>query len=232
MQRRFFKSSDLHDLFSLNEGTSDKTESSAIFAGTNSEVRPKKRSGKSNLTDSREKSEKVYSVKIERPKLKDNSKLINKLIGRDDQKSEKERKEETAATTEREERRSDLDDEERKKILEKVRQINLKFQQKSISPSTSKFDDRKRKKGAKFEGKVRVSHLDKCRAYVPAANPDDEKPETDKKQNDYVLSRLFKKSGVHSALQVSKFNPIFLLGGISMNAFSDLTVSVQENVNS
>ena len=41
MQRRFFKTSDLHDLFSLNEGTADQTESSAIFAGTNSEVKPK-----------------------------------------------------------------------------------------------------------------------------------------------------------------------------------------------
>ena len=32
-QKRFFKSNDLYDLFALNEGTSDKTETSAIFAG-------------------------------------------------------------------------------------------------------------------------------------------------------------------------------------------------------
>ena len=32
-QKRFFKSNDLYDLFTLNEGTSDKTETSAIFAG-------------------------------------------------------------------------------------------------------------------------------------------------------------------------------------------------------
>ena len=37
-QRRIFKSSDLYDLFTLNEGTSDKTETSALLAGTNSEV--------------------------------------------------------------------------------------------------------------------------------------------------------------------------------------------------
>lgn len=37
-QRRIFKSSDLYDLFSLNEGTSDRTETSALLAGTNSEV--------------------------------------------------------------------------------------------------------------------------------------------------------------------------------------------------
>merc|ERR1711962_117972 len=34
-QKRFFKS---NDLYALNEGTSDKTETSAIFAGTNSEI--------------------------------------------------------------------------------------------------------------------------------------------------------------------------------------------------
>ena len=210
MQRRFFKSSDLHDLFSLNEGTSDKTESSAIFAGTNSEVRPKKRRGKSNhLSDSREKSEKVYSVKIERPKLKDNSKLISKLIGRDDNDDEKGRdkdradKEKEKPKREERSKRIDLDDEHRKKLMEKVRQINLKFQQKG--ESTSHRDvrkEKKRRKGAKFEGNVRVSHLDKCRTFVPVAIPDEEQPESDKKQNDYVLSRLFKKSGVHSALQV------------------------------
>merc|ERR1719394_959347 len=37
-QKRFFKSNDLYDLFTLNGGTSDKTETSAIFAGTNSEI--------------------------------------------------------------------------------------------------------------------------------------------------------------------------------------------------
>merc|ERR1719323_2440708 len=38
-QRRFFKSNDLYELFTLNEGTSDKTETSAIFAGTGSDVK-------------------------------------------------------------------------------------------------------------------------------------------------------------------------------------------------
>merc|ERR1719412_1409618 len=38
-QRRFFKSSDLHDLFTLSEGTTDQTETSAILAGTGSEVK-------------------------------------------------------------------------------------------------------------------------------------------------------------------------------------------------
>ncbi|XP_071515644.1 DNA excision repair protein ERCC-6-like [Panulirus ornatus] len=38
-QQRFFKTNDLYELFSLNEGDKEKTESSAIFAGTDSEIK-------------------------------------------------------------------------------------------------------------------------------------------------------------------------------------------------
>ena len=47
-QRRIFKSSDLYDLFTLNEGTSDKTETSALLAGTNSEVKLKQAHSEKN----------------------------------------------------------------------------------------------------------------------------------------------------------------------------------------
>ncbi|KAK7076758.1 DNA excision repair protein ERCC-6 [Halocaridina rubra] len=38
-QQRFFKTNDLYELFTLNEGYKEKTESSAIFAGTDSEIK-------------------------------------------------------------------------------------------------------------------------------------------------------------------------------------------------
>ena len=38
-QQRFFKTNDLYELFTLNEGDKEKTESSAIFAGTGSEIK-------------------------------------------------------------------------------------------------------------------------------------------------------------------------------------------------
>ena len=56
-QRRIFKSSDLYDLFSLNEGTSDKTETSALLAGTNSEVTGVKRRHKKRRRSDEEKAE-------------------------------------------------------------------------------------------------------------------------------------------------------------------------------
>ena len=225
MQRRFFKTSDLHDLFSLNEGTSDKTESSAIFAGTNSEVKPKKRCKRE-----RPEKEKYYSIKIEKPKKRDHSKIIDSLIGRNASGSEDnkvkhipipnakntsepvERTEKTMLKREevaKEGEETSLEDEERKRLLEKVRQINLKFSQKTFSKETTSSCDeklkghrhhRKSEKGAKFEGKVRVPNLVKCREYV-GANPESNS-EVDRKQNDYVLHRLFKKTGVHSAMQV------------------------------
>jgi hypothetical protein len=226
MQRRFFKTSDLHDLFSLNEGTSDKTESSAIFAGTNSEVKPKKRSRRDR--PEKEPVEKYYSFKIEKPKKQDHSKIINSLIGRDTSEEmenkiipsvekfktediEVKREEETDKEIEekKNEAETSLEDAERERLREKVRQINLKFSQKKFSKETSSDRDEKLKrrhhhrrseKGAKFEGKVRVPNLVKCREYV-GVNPESNS-EVDRKQNDYVLQRLFKKTGVHSAMQV------------------------------
>jgi DNA excision repair protein ERCC-6 len=208
MQRRFFKSSDLHDLFSLTEASSSNTESSAIFAGTNSEVKPKKR----QKSPQPERSEKNFSVKIERPKPKDNSKLIRKLItGEDPEEPRPEVKAREVQSSkggfERKEisAKSNLDDDVKRKLLEKVRRINSKFEEKKVSPNRKKEKRRDRsKKGAKFEGQVRVSHLVKCRAYVQPPNPDDPETKSDleRKQNDYVLSRLFKKTGVHSAMQV------------------------------
>jgi hypothetical protein len=140
--------------------------------------------------------------------------------------SVKKEKRETEAQTDR----SNLGPEEleREKLREKVRQINLKFSQKKSSreddsishPSSSSSTshrkhskDKRLKKGAKFEGKIRVPNLVKCRSYKGpepgdldgsnAAGGNDS--ERDKKQNDYVLSRLFKKTGVHSAMQVTYF---------------------------
>ena len=40
-QRRFFKSNDLYELFTLTETDNDKTETSAIFAGTGTNIKVK-----------------------------------------------------------------------------------------------------------------------------------------------------------------------------------------------
>ena len=68
------------------------------------------------------------------------------------------------------------EEKERERLREKVRQINLKFSQKkfpkteaetSSNSTKSHHESRKSSKtiGAKFEGKIRVPNLVKCRAY-------------------------------------------------------------------
>lgn len=58
-QQRFFKTNHLHELFSLTEGEKEKTESSAIFAGTGSEIKlgVKKENVESEKKSSQESSE-------------------------------------------------------------------------------------------------------------------------------------------------------------------------------
>lgn len=53
-QRRFFKSNDVYDLFSLDcKSTDGKTETSAIFAGTGSEIVPKKKKNRKKTSSPR-----------------------------------------------------------------------------------------------------------------------------------------------------------------------------------
>ena len=69
--------------------------------------------------------------------------------------------------------------------------------------------ERRRRKGARFEGDTRVSHLVKQRKFKSGAAADPEKPEGEEdekakqsqEQDNYVLAKLFKKSGVHSAVR-------------------------------
>ncbi|CAF1305426.1 unnamed protein product [Rotaria sp. Silwood1] len=62
-----------------------------------------------------------------------------------------------------------------------------------------KYDKRKRNKNAKFEGQ-RVPNLTKIDSKI-STNQQDIQNDIDKEKDDYVLSKLFKKSVVHSALQ-------------------------------
>ncbi|CAF4352237.1 unnamed protein product, partial [Adineta steineri] len=61
------------------------------------------------------------------------------------------------------------------------------------------YKKRKRNKSAKFEGQ-RVPNLTKVDSKT-TTNQQDVQVDIEKEKDDYVLSKLFKKSGVHSALQ-------------------------------
>ena len=182
-QKRFFKSNDLYDLFTLNEGTSDKTETSAIFAGTNSEIELKKKRKRSMDDAVRDSAVKPTPRKV---KKIDTFKVIQ---------------EEDSVEKLHQEKRPQMSEEEKEKLMAKVRMISMKIAKKETLKKSEKKkhkkSKKKRKKDAKFEGE-RVSHLDKADVFKqPIQNDQEDKA----KEDDYVLSKLFKKSGVHSALQ-------------------------------
>ncbi len=189
-QKRFFKSNDLYDLFTLNEGTSDKTETSAIFAGTNSEIElQKQRKRKRDL----DRTDQVKMEAVKPGSSKKMAKIDTFSIIQDDY-------------------RGNLTEKEREKLRLKVKMISMKLSdQKQISSNSSaenseslrskrhhKKKKKHRKRDAEFEGE-KVPHLDKSDSYQPR-EPQKNNPQP-QDSNDYVLSKLFKKSGVHSALK-------------------------------
>ena len=192
-QKRFFKSNDLYDLFTLNEGTSDATETSAIFAGTNSEISEvaMKRKRK-KLSDDAVRDSAVRPTPRKVKKI-DTFKVIQ-------EESTDKKKHDNCG----EQKKSPMSEEEREKLRAKVRMISMKIAKKEI-PSKNKDNEEKptkkkkklkktKKRDARFEGE-RVSHLDKTDVFKQTKKNDDER------EDNYVLSKLFKKSGVHSALK-------------------------------
>jgi len=70
--------------------------------------------------------------------------------------------------------------------------VNLKHKKKKHK--------RDRKSGGKFEGE-RVPNLVKTRKYQPPLQDEEEEEKSAQSQDNYVLARLFAKTGVHSAVQ-------------------------------
>ncbi len=177
-QRRFFKTNDLHELFTLGSD-SNKTESSAIFAGTDSEVKvnPKAKRLKVSSCDQNPKScltpkSQLPPQKVEELRMR--AKMISKMIA---EKFSNNKINESQNSNE----------ETNSKSPENV----------GSNPERSRKERKQKhvKSGTKFEGK-RIKYLVKQDNYRETL--------TDKQKNsedEYILKKLFKKSKVHSALQ-------------------------------
>merc|ERR1712008_574562 len=145
-QKRFFKSNDLYDLFTLNEGTSDKTETSAIFAGTNSEVEVNKhRQSRKRLNDEIrdiaikpivKKSKKIDTLSVikEDYEAKSSKKIMSSVVPKPS--SESFRMDGSTSKVEfkpkekpidKQNGHSFLSDIEREKLREKVKRISMKL---------------------------------------------------------------------------------------------------------
>lgn len=94
---------------------------------------------------------------------------------------------------------------------------------------------KKHKQDARFEGH-RISHLVKKRGYKKEDNEKREENKDERKSDDYVLAKLFKKSGIHSVMKhdtiMEASNPDYVLveaeaNRVAKDALKALKVSRQ-----
>ena len=171
-QKRFFKSNDLYDLFTLNEGTSDKTETSAIFAGTNSEVDVNKhRQSRKRLNDEIrdiaikpivKKSKKIDTLSVikEDYGAKSSKKIMSSAVPKPSSKSDKIGNSATKVEFKPKEKpidhqngHSSLSEIEREKIREKVKRISMKLGKSQDNKEEREHRHKKKKKHKKHKKK-------------------------------------------------------------------------------
>ncbi|XP_072280789.1 DNA excision repair protein ERCC-6 [Pyxicephalus adspersus] len=191
-QRRFFKSNDLYELFTLSSPDANQgTETSAIFAGTGSDVKLSKPPKKHLRRDMNSVNEGSSSKKNIKPMpCKSPSSAISTLSLCSEGSSKDELQKNPNSQMELSE------------SLETVKE-----QSSSLAPENShrkhkaktKHQEKgKRLKDAGYDGE-RISHLVKQKPFKKAENEDQQ--ENHKSSDEYVLERLFKKSGVHSVMK-------------------------------
>ncbi|XP_071482267.1 DNA excision repair protein ERCC-6-like [Diadema antillarum] len=265
-QRRFFKSNDLFELFTL--GTADKgksTETSAIFAGTGSEVRPDAPRSKASIgpltklgrskgaaeeaADRRRKRAEVIQREMLQRKQARNERLgikveadggsgyVNGAVSSSVSAShsfhsnstsfhasqgDRTAVSETHSLNQASEERDTMSPPKRQRLNSTDREHSCPedphpsnslsgVKKKKLKSSAEK---RRRKKDAKIDGQ-RIPHLAKHRTFIPKKEEEEEETAKNADQDNYVLQKLFKKSGVHSALQhdniMQSANPDFVL---------------------
>uniref|UniRef100_A0A7N6FG11 DNA excision repair protein ERCC-6 n=1 Tax=Anabas testudineus TaxID=64144 RepID=A0A7N6FG11_ANATE len=200
-QRRFFKSNDIYELFTLSDPDGAQgTETSAIFAGSlcfsidqmSDYLKYKTNAAQNNWDEAKPAANNSNSPSSQRHS--EDSSLTSP------QKHREKRKHCDSA---------DSDKHKRKK--------------------------HKHSRDARFEGH-RISHLVKKRTYKKEETEDNERNEK-KKSDDYVLAKLFKKSGIHSVMQhdtiMEASNPDYVLveaeaNRVAKDALKALKVSRQQ----
>uniref|UniRef100_A0A7N6FDU1 DNA excision repair protein ERCC-6 n=1 Tax=Anabas testudineus TaxID=64144 RepID=A0A7N6FDU1_ANATE len=179
-QRRFFKSNDIYELFTLSDPDGAQgTETSAIFAGSL-----------------------CFSI----------DQMSDYLLYYNSQRHS----EDSSLTSPQKHR-------EKRKHCD------------SADSDKHKRKKHKHSRDARFEGH-RISHLVKKRTYKKEETEDNERNEK-KKSDDYVLAKLFKKSGIHSVMQhdtiMEASNPDYVLveaeaNRVAKDALKALKVSRQQ----
>ncbi|XP_020498616.2 DNA excision repair protein ERCC-6 [Labrus bergylta] len=266
-QRRFFKSNDIYELFTLTDPDGAQgTETSAIFAGTGSDVKaPKKperprsshnvRHGSSGLkhssadqneagSDRRHSSANIPAVRdgktspcsqISQGKSNDTMDTQSgtgvepHLSANAQQTGQNNCDAAKHSNTLSSEQHGDSALSSPQKHREKRKHCD------SSGSDKRKHKKRKHSKDARFEGH-RISHLVKKRNFNKEVGEENE-ADNPKKSDDYVLAKLFRKSGIHSVMQhdaiIESSNPDYVLveaeaNRVAKDAMRALKVSRQK----
>ncbi|KAI5108055.1 DNA excision repair protein ERCC-6, partial [Silurus meridionalis] len=247
-QRRFFKSNDIYELFTLsNPDGSQGTETSAIFAGTGSDVQiPKKHKAShhspSNLKQVSPSPERTQSSLLCKEnaspqpfngntptlcglsnKESDSLNVISTSHSADGSLTNGHQQDPFIANTPQKHR-------EKKK--------HCGMTDAASRPSDKqkhKHKKRKHSEDARFEGH-RISHLVKKRRYKKEDSEQQKETKNGQRNDDYVLAKLFKKSGIHSVMKhdtiMEASNPDYVLveseaNRVAKDALKALKVSRQ-----
>lgn len=164
-QRRFFKTNDLYELFTLaDDGKKKRTETSAIFAGTGSDIR---------LKEKKKKGGGDHSASQAGTEMADPG----------------------AAETPGNTKQGLLSEEKIRQMHELARRLSQRISEGAKKPEEKPHHKRHKSKKSVVEGES-IRGVVKQAVFKPEVGP-----EQSQKQDDYVLQKLFKKSGVHSAMQ-------------------------------
>ncbi|XP_053307111.1 DNA excision repair protein ERCC-6 [Spea bombifrons] len=202
-QRRFFKSNDLYELFTLSSpDDSQGTETSAIFAGTSSDV--SKYTIKNNMpspcsTSGRQPTDPIASTSFQNDQPSLSSDIGHHYQGTHGKDASNIKGLDSGSYSEIN--------------VSPVMPESSHYKQKAKTKHQLKKSKAKKKaKNAKYEGE-RISHLVKKKPYLKETG-DQQEPDR-KKSDDYVLEKLFKKSGVHSVMKhdaiMDASNPDYVL---------------------
>ncbi|XP_029305529.1 DNA excision repair protein ERCC-6 isoform X2 [Cottoperca gobio] len=276
-QRRFFKSNDIYELFTLTDPDGAQgTETSAIFAGTGSDVKAPKKpqrprpshninhsshvhkhsSANQNETgaDSRPSAANIPAVRDGNASLYSKN-LADKPNSSTDTQSTRQNdlhvESNISAKTQHTGPNNRVWDAAKPAVTNSNSSSSHQHRDKG-SPLTSpqkhrekrkhcnsadsdkhKHKKRKHSKDSRFEGH-RISHLVKNRTFQKGES---EENETEKQSDDYVLAKLFRKSGIHSVMQhdtiMESSNPDYVLveaeaNRVAKDALKALKVSRQQ----
>ncbi|XP_017268545.1 DNA excision repair protein ERCC-6 [Kryptolebias marmoratus] len=267
-QRRFFKSNDIYELFTLADPTGTQgTETSAIFAGTGSDVRvPKKPERPKSLhhisctyketlgNQNETGADNIHSSSRDIPLINDcnispssentqSKSVVSQSMTQNGLDVETNISVNVLPTGQNNNR-----DLEEAKPVSKTASLSIYHQHRDTRKHREKrkhcdrADGHKRKhkkckhsQDARFEGH-RISHLVKKKTFNKEES-EDNSTENQKKSDDYVLARLFKKSGIHSVMQhdtiMESSNPDYVLveaeaNRVAKDALKALKISRQQ----